>query len=351
MKRHLLAVGSIFLAIALILTACGGSGAAMDSASSTASIKSTSPAAPVADGMYMADMAESQEAEMAEPDTGGAPSMAPEEQERKIIKNCWMNLETTAFDTALDTLNQLIEEAGGYVESQNVGGRSLNSSRDYYERSATVTARVPAEKLDQVTTAVGNTFNIVSKEESVQDITDSYYDAQTRLENMEIQEQRLLELLEQAESLEDIIALENALANVRSEIESLTGRLRRMDSQVAYSSLTMEIQEVVKLTEIQQKPKTFGEKLGESFRRSGENITDTLQGLIFFLVEDGPVLLIWVLLIALVVWIIRKLIRRLQRNKPARQPFSLVPPAGGPGIPPQPNISAPSPSKEEEKKP
>ena len=78
MKRHLLAVGSIFLAIALILTACGGSGAAMDSASSTASIKSTSPAAPMAEGMYMADMAESQEAEMAEPDTGGAPSMAPE---------------------------------------------------------------------------------------------------------------------------------------------------------------------------------------------------------------------------------------------------------------------------------
>lgn len=359
MKKHIISLFTVFLAMTLALTACGGQ--AMSSDSATAAAQSTTameaPAAPESfeSGMYMAadgvqDLSPEEaasEGENSPADPQGA------DQERKIIKNCWMELETTTFDTALDTLNQLIEDAGGYVESQSVSGRSLNSNRDYYARSASVTARIPAERLDEVTTALGGTFNIVSQQQSIEDITDNYYDAQTRLENMQVQEQRLVELLAQAESLEDIITLESALADVRTEIESLTGRLRRMDSQVAYSTLTMSIQEVVELTEIQQQPKTFVEKLGESFRRSGQNITSTLQGLIFFLVEEGPVLLIWVALIALVVWIIRKIIRRLQRNKPARQPFSLVPPPGAPGYRPPMSNAGPNPSpasKEEEKK-
>lgn len=357
MKKRIPAILSIFLAMVLVLTSCGGSGSSSDSMMSTA--QSAAAEAPEAaesfrGGMYMATdgAADLATEEMSPEENSSLADPQTPDQERKIIKNCWMQLETTTFDSALSTMNQLIEDAGGYVESQSVSGRSLNNYGDYYERSASVTARVPADKLDEVTTALGDTFNIVSQEESIEDITDSYYDAQTRLENMQVQEQRLVELLAQAESLEDIITLESALADVRTEIESLTGRLRRMDNQVAYSTLTMNIQEVVELTQIQQKPKTFVEKLGESFRRSGQNITSTLQGLIFFLVEEGPVLLIWVALIALVVWLIRKLVRRLQRNRPPRQPFSLVPPPGGPGTPSptSPTVSSPTSKPEKEKR-
>ena len=184
-----------------------------------------------------------------------------------------LSLETMEFERALAQISELVSGAGGYVESQSVDGRSLSYRGSYYERSASVTARVPAEKLDEVVAGVGGLCNIVSRSENMDDITDSYFDAQARLDSLRQQEASLLEILSKAEKLEDVVQLQTALSDVRYQIESLTAQLKRMDSQVTYSYLNMDLREVVEYQETAAKPKTFGEKLSAAATRAGNHLS------------------------------------------------------------------------------
>ena len=317
---------SVLIILAMTFTACGGSASANYSAAST---PAAAPAA-ARDGM-MYDMASAEIAEEAEktaPDTGGGANAALED--RKIVKHSYMSMETMEFDKALEDVTRVIETAGGYIQNQEVGGRSLYNRGEYYERNANISARVPAAKLEEVTASVGGLCNVVSKSESMDDITDSYYDAQARLDTLELQEERLLDILSKAEKLEDVITLEQALSQVRYEIESITGTLKRMDSQVTYSYLNLDIQEVVEYNIAKNQPKTFWEKLQASGARSLDNITGALQGILFFAIEDLPVLLIFVGLIALIVWVVSRIVKKVSANRPPKPPVPPRPPYGAP---------------------
>lgn len=218
-----------------------------------------------------------------------AAAPAPTNEPRKLVKDSSLYLESKEFDTALSKVVSLVTELGGYVDSQSVDGISIRDSRDYYERTASVTARIPADKLDSFTSQLGTLCNIVSHSESVSDITDSYYDAQSRLDTLSVKEARLIELLAKAEKLEDIISLEDALGNCQYEMDSLTGQLRRMDNRVSYSTCNIQLSEVVEYSDVQLTPRTFGERLTDSLRYSWRNLSNSVQNTIIGLVENGPV--------------------------------------------------------------
>ncbi len=276
--------------------------------------------------------------------------------DRKIVKNVDLRLETMDFDQAIQEIETLITQSGGYVEQSNIDGKSIYSNSETYERSATFTARIPAEKLDEVVSSVGSLCNITSQNDTIQDITDSYFDTEARLETLQVQEERLLELLRNAQTMEDMITLESALSEVRYQIESYTSSLRRMDNQVSYSYLDIYLREVVEYNVVQSQPKTFGQKLKQAFIRSGENISSTLSGLLFFLIEDGPVLLINLALILVIVLLARKLFARViipawRKNRPPEAPHPTGIHYGGgwsaPMSPPvaKPDIQEPEPHK------
>lgn len=271
-----------------------------------------------ADGLYMSE----------EPYTGSPDEPMPDNftpkalENRKIIKHANLSLETKTFQTALDKIIQLVEAQGGYIENQTVDGRSLNNESNYYERSASIIARIPSEKLDSVTLSLGELCNIVSRNENIEDISDYYFDTQAHLETLNIQEERLLEILRKAEKLEDVITLEQALSEVRYQIESLTASIKRMDSQVAYSYLNINLQEVVEYQETISAPKTFGEKLSEAAKRSGKSFINTVQGIILFLVESGLVLILWIAILFGIFMLAYKLIRFGKRRKQKTLPLS-----------------------------
>ena len=224
-----------------------------------------------------------------------------------------------AFDEALREIEQMVSGAGGYIESQSVDGRSIRYQGDYYERYASITARVPSGKLDSLTATLGTLCNIVSQSEQRDDITDTYYDAQARLDSLNIQEQTLLDILEKAEKLEDVIELQKALADVRYQIESITASLKRMDSQVTYSYLNLSLREVVEYQEAISKPKTFGEKFSLALSRGGEHFVNSTQGFVLALAEGLPTLLLWVVIIGGVALLVRALLRRLRRRRDAKE--------------------------------
>ena len=149
---------------------------------------------------------------------------------------------------------------------------------------------------------------------------------EARLNTLKTQEKKLLELLEKATVLEDIIELEKALSDCRYQIDSYTGQIKRMDNQVAYSTLSLNICEVFEYQEVVNTPETFGEKISDAFKYSGRQIINLLSSTLFFIIEDAPVMLIffgfWGIVIFLIVLLIRKICRTIRKNRPAQIPYT-----------------------------
>lgn len=337
-------LAALALLLALTLTACGGSPAGN-------SYAPTASPASAFESPQTATMSEEAGISLADDvDRDGGMDDVPALTDRKVIKHGDLSLETMRFDEALVEIVNLVNAAGGYVESQNTSGVSLREKGRYNERYATILARVPADRLDEVTASVGGLCNVVQKSESMEDITDSYFDTQARLDTLVIQEERLLLILEKAEKLEEIITLEQALSETRYQIEALTAAIKRMDSQVAYSYLNINLSEVVEYQPVTAPPKTFGQRLSASFSVSRDQLFNTLEKLLFFLIEDGPVLLIYLAILLLILRVFRRISRWLNASRPPRpaksprkwtspfiksKPVAAEPPPAQPGAPDQ----------------
>ena len=177
----------------------------------------------------------------------------------KMVYTANMDLQTLSFDQADSDISALVEEMGGYFEQRSISNRSSGY------RYAEYTVRVPAEKFNDFCSQMGTLCHLVYKNESADNITESYYDTQSRLVTAQTKLERLQELLRRAESMEDIITIESAISETEWTIEHLTGTLRTYDSLVGYSTIYMTLHEVYELSGQGQAPVTFGDRLGESF--------------------------------------------------------------------------------------
>lgn len=233
---------------------------------------------------------------------------------RKIIKTVRLDLETKEFDKAVGEITAVTAAAGGYVESSYITGKSLS---DYgnVTRSATFVLRVPAAGLDAYVEALSGSFNVLSRQESAEDITDSYYDSKARLDSLLVQEERLLSMLEGADDLEYMLKLEDKLSEVRYQIESLYSTLQRYDKAVEMATVNVSLREVVEYQRITEPPKTFGERLHQSFTESWADFADGAQDFIVWFVYVFPTLLVIAVVIAIVVLIASGISRRRRRRK------------------------------------
>ena len=233
-KRILCALG-----LALLLTGCGSSSydsSASNKAAQTmaASDMMTEEAADEAasEGVYEYD------AVAQGSDTGSGASTAENvqkqvEQGRKLIRRMDIGVETQSFDELLSQIDAKVAELGGYIESSNTYGSSYGYEGN---RSADYTVRVPADKMDEMVTMVSENANVTRKSESTDDVTLSYVDTKSRKEALEVEQERLMALMEKAESVDAIIALETRLTEVRYQIQSMESQLRTYDNQVDYAT-------------------------------------------------------------------------------------------------------------------
>jgi len=227
---------------------------------------------------------------------------------RKLVYTVSMTMETLTYDDTLPALKARCTSAGGYIESASETGVNLYSTGT---RRATLTMRIPAANLDAFIDDALLMGNVTSNEKSTQDITDSYFDTEAHLETLQIQEQRYLALLEKADSMEDIITIEQALSDVRYQIESLTGTLQKYDSLVDYSTVTVYLQEVKETT--QAEPENFWQRIGTGFVNSVKALWKFVKWCAVALVTVLPFLVIPGLITWLVLWLVRR--RKLKRAK------------------------------------
>ena len=224
----------------------------------------------------------------------------------KMVYTANMDLQTLSFDQADADISALVEEMGGYFEQRSISNRSSGY------RYAEYTVRVPAEKFNDFCSQMGTLCHLVYKNESADNITESYYDTQSRLVTAQTKLERLQELLRRAESMEDIITIESAISETEWTIENLTGTLRTYDSLVGYSTIYMTLHEVYELSGQGQAPVTFGDRLGESFLDGLKAIGRAAQNFAVWLAYSW----FWLLIVVVIVIVVIRTIRRRKNGKP-----------------------------------
>ena len=231
----------------------------------------------------------------------------PDDAERKIIKTFDIGSETKDFDAAIGSLNTLIAEHGGYVESSTSSNKSLNNKSDSYTRYASYTVRVPAENAEAFVGSVGTLFNITSNKSYVEDVSETYYSIEARLEELKVERDSLMQVLEQPETAKDYdlwLTVNQRLSEVRQQIAVYQGQINRYDNRVAYSTVNLSINEVIHFTEVSEN-RSFGSRLGAAFREGWSNFAGGVQDFISWFAEALPVLILLGAIATGVVFIIR----------------------------------------------
>ena len=295
------------LAVSL-LTGCGGSSKnAYDSAAPEMGY--TEEAAPEEDFYKVSD-------EMA--DTGSTAAGINTSSEvggtaqvnRKLIRTFDLQIQTKEFDDVMSGIQAKVQELGGYIEQSSTDSGSSYYSN--YNRYSNMTVRIPSSKLDGFIQNVKDTANVTYISESTDDITLKYVDVESRKIALETERDRLLELLEKAETVEDIITIEGRLSEVRYQLESYASTLRTYDNQVDYSTVHINISEVARETRVE--PKGFWEEVKEEFGDSLYDMGRSARNFAIWFLGSLPYLILWAVVIAAAVVVIR-LIRKKRKFK------------------------------------
>ncbi len=232
--------------------------------------------------------------------------------DRKLIRRISISAETEDMDAMLSSLNAHIATLGGYVESRNVqNGSSYSGSR---RRSATLVIRIPAAQLDSFQQQVGQASNIVSSNETTDDVTLQYVDTQSRLKMLRTEEERLLKFLGEATSVTEMLEVERRLTQVQADIESLTSQLKTYDNLVDYGTVTLRITEVDTYTPTQEP--SLWQSVGSTFDDSLEGLGSLGRGVLVALLGYSPYLMLFVILPGIILLVIFASKRRKQRKAP-----------------------------------
>lgn len=240
---------------------------------------------------------------------------------RKLIKTVDMYVETQQYDNLLASIDAQVKELGGYIENMNTYNGSAYNNRKPI-RNADMTIRIPKDNLDTFLNTVSDIANVVRRTDDVEDVTLAYVDLQSHRDALRTEQTRLMELLEMAETVEDIITIQDRLSNVRYQLESMESQLRTYDNQVDYSTVYLSIEEVEILTPVAEE--TVWQRISGGFVESLDNVGEGFVEFGIWFVVNLPYLVVWAVLIVVFVVILRWAVRRAgkpsgKRGKAAKQ--------------------------------
>lgn len=291
---------------------------------------------------------------------GAAEAAEVQDQGRKLIKTVDMSVETESFDQLIANVEQKVKELGGYIEQSNIYNGSYTSS--YRSRNASITARIPAQKLDSFITDISEQSNVMRKNESVEDVTLQYVDLESHKKALQAEQESLLTMLENAESIEDIITINEQLTDVRYRLESMESQLRTYDNKIDYSTVYLDVQEVE-----QYEPyvaKSAGERISEGFVRNMHKVGDGISNFFIELIIALPFIFVIAVFAGIVIAIIYFAAKAGEKRAAKRRERAAANPGqynrygmriNAPSVKPQPGQAAqkeriPSEKKEEQNK-
>lgn len=301
----------IILMIAIMFSGCGSSNKSEVSYDSTGS--TSSPGGPVQDIAVEESAVTDSAIEAEEPGITSPQGSSIENSVsagRKLIKDVNLNVETKTFDDFIADISDKVEALGGYVENSEISGNSYNLESNRY---ATIVTRIPSDSLGGFISQVEELSNVTYSRESVEDVTLQYVDMESHKKALLVEQERLLTLMENAEKVEDIIAIETRLSQVRYELEYYETQLRTYDNMIDYSTVTIMIQEVERISPVQKD--NMWDKIRSGFLENIYNVLDGFNAFIIWLLTSIPYLLVWGIIIASLVLVSRGIYKKMNLNK------------------------------------
>jgi hypothetical protein len=226
---------------------------------------------------------------------------------QKLVRKVWLEAEIETMDPLLEDVSKRLTELEGYVESRNVYNGSQYGGKRY--RSAELTLRIPADKLDRFISQVSEKANIVSNRETAEDITLTYVATESRVNALRTEQTRLMELLAEAKNMGDLLQIEDRLTQVRAELEKLESQLLVYENMVDYGTVYLTVREVTEYTVVDE-PETVWERIKAGFVQSLQDLGDFFVELFVFVVVGLPYFVILGVVLTAVI-----LLWRLARKK------------------------------------
>ena len=304
MKRYL----SVLFVLVLLLSMLAGCGAKEEVAA---------PAAPAEAWAETEAAMEEVLYDEAASDTGSGSSSTALPESQKLIRTVYVDSEVRSMSALLSWMDARVAELGGYYEQKSVYRRGSRDDGSFIHNGDFM-IRIPSQNLDQFVSQVGEQTNITSSSEGTENVTLTYVSTKSRVEALEVEQDRLLELLENAETMEDLLTIESRLTDVRWELENYASQLRVLDNKVDYSTIHLSVWEVDEPTVMVER--TVWQKIGDGFTENAGNMWDGLVNFFIWMITAIPYL-IPLALIAGVVLLGFKLgkkmkAKRIKKNEP-----------------------------------
>lgn len=292
-RLHVLAL------LVVVLVALAGCGARSSDTSNSAKQEGYAGApAPASPPMYDAVAEESRAA--------GDASFTSAEQ--KLIRNADISLDVENIDGALEEVRRIVKAVGGFAAESSISGGTGDNRR------AWLTLRVPAAKLDVVLEDIEGLGKRTNLHTGDQDVTLHYVDLEARIRNAQRQEERLLDILGKADTVEDILRVEQELARVRGQLESMTAEFRYLSDRVDYGTISVSLRETPKAS-----PTISSSGLKGVWQRGVTGLVNSVNGMLIGL---GNLLVLiltalpYLLLLAAVGIPLLVVLRKLRANRP-----------------------------------
>lgn len=238
------------------------------------------------------------------------PTPAPVNSE-KLVYTCRMQLETLEYAKTVAAIRSSLASFGGFVQTEN----ETNSDRYWYytdgsegdgRMTLSMILRVPSAHYEEFLAAVEANGHVIAKNADVENISRTYNDTQVLISALEQQETRLLEMMEKAETIEDMITVEKRLTEVQTELNQYRTDLSAMDTDVDLATVSLEICEVRELSDTPPVKSTFGTRLANTFKRSWRAFSSGMEDILFGLIFILPFAAVIAVIAVIVILIIKK---------------------------------------------
>jgi uncharacterized membrane protein len=278
--RKLIAI--YFLLFLLLLSGCSGEN------KSSSSDKSSSKADSKTE--IMNDTKGTADAISEKSGTGINPAVENKEvsTERMVIHNAELQLKVKNLEAKHMKLEDKVKQYGGYIVESNV----YSETEGYL--NGLIVARIPEKNFQKfMDDAEATALKVMERTVKGKDITEEYVDLQSRLKSKRTVESRLLDFMGKAEKTEDLLKISSDLATVQQEIETIIGRMKFLDNQVAYATVTINTSEKkVIVPAIDKEDLHTWKKTTQQFAGSINFLMAALSAVIVFTIGNLPVIVI-----------------------------------------------------------
>ncbi len=222
-----------------------------------------------------------------------------------------LSIDTLDFNTSVNDFKSLVNEKGGFIESESYSDNRSTSGYYAIEESDkhnvySAMVRIPSSEYDAVMNSAGSFGDVRNKSSNATNVTQQYGTYKSQLEIYETEYKRYLALLEEATEDEYALMIENELFNIQIQIATLKSSITNIENDVAYSYINITIKEVSKYEDAPKKTDTFGDRFKNTCKDSWESFLQVLENLLFFVILNIYYIVIIAAIIITVIFVIKK---------------------------------------------